>query len=169
MAKQLSTKQISRLLGKKLKRALPVERAGVEFDDETQTIKNISFSSDAPVEHYFGKLILNHAPAAIRLERLRTGGPFLCDHDRTKLAGVHERVETDGHKLRGDVRCSKNTDLGRETYADIRDGIRPNVSIGLIVYELHLVREDDDGPVYQSDDWEPVENSSVRGVRRRGL
>jgi HK97 family phage major capsid protein len=161
MAKKLTERQIQRLLGKKLKRAFTVERGELVFDDETQTIRNISFSSDAPIEHYFGRLILNHAPACIRLERLRAGGPFLCDHDRTKLAGVHERVETDGHRMRGDVRFSKNTVLGRETYADIRDGIRPNTSIGLIVHELHLVREDEDGPVYQSDDWEPLEDSSV--------
>lgn len=162
MAKQKLTKQqLQRLLGKPLRRAIVVERAELETDDETQTIKNISLSSDAPIEGWYGKLILNHAPACIRLERLRTGGQFLCDHDRTKLAGLIERVDTDGHKLRIDVRFSKNTTLGRETYGDVRDGIRPNTSVGALIHEIHLVREDDDGPVYQSDDWEPVEGSSV--------
>lgn len=161
MAKKLTTQQIQRLLGKPLRRAFAVERAELETDDEAQTIKNISLSSDAPIEGWYGKLILNHAPACIRLERLRAAGQFLCDHDRTKLAGRIERAETDGHKLRIDVRFSRNTALGRETYSDIRDDIRPNTSIGAQLYEIHLVREDDDGPVYQSDDWEPVEGSSV--------
>jgi HK97 family phage major capsid protein len=160
MAKQLTTRQIERLLGKKLKRALPVERDQIVYDDEAQTIE-MSFSSDAEIEHWFGRLRLNHDPKCIRMDRIRAGGPFLCDHDRTKLAGVHESFDTDGSRTHGTIRFSKNTTLGRETYADIRDGIRPNVSIGLRVYELHLLRDDDDGPVYESDDWEPTENSSV--------
>jgi HK97 family phage major capsid protein len=161
MAKLLTKRQIRRLLGKvELRREFAVVRDQIVSDDEKRTIE-MSFSSDAPVEHWFGRLILNHEPKCIRMERIRSGGPFLCDHDRTKLAGVHDSFDTDGHKTRGVIRFSQNTDLGKETYADIRDGIRPNVSIGLLVHELHLVREDDDGPVYQSDDWEPVEDSSV--------
>lgn len=161
MAKLLTKRQIKRLLGKvELRREFAVVRDQIVSDDEKRTIE-MSFSSDAPVEHWFGRLILNHDPKCIRMERIRSGGPFLCDHDRTKLAGVHDSFDTDGHKTRGVIRFSQNTDLGKETYADIRDGIRPNVSIGLLVYELHLVSEDDDGPVYQSDDWEPIEDSSV--------
>jgi HK97 family phage major capsid protein len=162
MRKKLTKRQIERLLGKvELRREFTVRRDQIVVDEEARTIE-MSFSSDAPVEHWFGRLILNHAPERIRMERIRSGGPFLCDHDRTKLAGVHESFDTDGHKTRGLIRFSQNTDLGKETYADIRDGIRPNVSIGLLVHELHFVsKSDDEIPVYQSDDWEPIEDSSV--------
>lgn len=147
------------LLGKKLKRALPLSRAEMKIDEEARTVE-MSFSSDEPIEHWFGRLILNHAPAAIRLGRLRDGGPLLLDHDATKQIGVHEEVTTDGHKMRGVVRFSKGK-LGEEIFQDVKDKIRRNASVGLIVHELHLVREDDDGPVYQTDDWEPLENSIV--------
>jgi HK97 family phage major capsid protein len=148
-----------KLIGKKLKRNFALQRADMKIDEKARTVE-MSFSSDEAIEHWFGKLILNHAPAAIRLQRLRDGGPLLLDHDRTKQIGVHERVETDGHKMRGLVRFSKGT-LGEEIFQDVVDQIRRNASCGFIVHELHLVREDDDGPVYQSDDWEPVEDSIV--------
>lgn len=160
MAKKLLQRNDKRVIGRVLRRAYPIERDQIKYDDEKRTIE-MSFSSDKPIEHWFGRLILNHSPKAIRLDRLRAGGPFLCDHDRTKLAGVHEEVDTDGHVMRGSVRFSRSA-LGTETYEDIRDGIRPNTSVGLILHEFHLVREDEDeGPLYQSDDWEPVEDSSV--------
>jgi HK97 family phage major capsid protein len=157
--KQLTRSEIDGLLGKKLKRALPLSRAEMKIDEEARTVE-MSFSSDEPIEHWFGRLILNHAPAAIRLGRLREGGPLLLDHDSTKQIGVHEEVHTDGHKLRGTVRFSRGP-LGEEIFQDVRDGIRRNASVGVLVYDLKLVREDDDGPVYQSDDWEPIENSIV--------
>jgi HK97 family phage major capsid protein len=160
MAKLLKEKQIKRLLGQKLKRAVAQERAALVVDEEARTIE-MSFSSDAAIEHWFGRLILNHDAKCVRLERLRNGGPFLLDHDRTKLVGVHEKVDTNGHKLSGTIRFSKS-DLGRTTFDDIRDGIRPNTSVGLILHEMHFLREtDEEGPVYQSDDWEPIEDSSV--------
>lgn len=157
--KQLSRSQIKKLLGRRLKDFIPVERAAPVIDMDKRTVE-MSFSSDAPIEHWFGRLILNHDPKCIRTARILAGGPFLVDHDRTQLAGVHESYASDGHKARGVIRFSKS-DLGESILNDINDGIRPNVSTGVRLYELHLVREDDDGPVYQSDDWEPVENSSV--------
>jgi HK97 family phage major capsid protein len=157
--KQLTRSEIDGLLGKKLRRALPLSRAEMKIDEEARTVE-MSFSSDEPIEHWFGRLILNHAPAAIRLGRLREGGPLLLDHDSTRQIGVHEEVHTDGHKLRGKVRFSRGP-LGEEIFQDVRDGIRRNASVGVLVYDLKLVREDEDGPVYQSDDWEPIENSIV--------
>jgi HK97 family phage major capsid protein len=160
--KQLQRAQLDQLLGKKLKRAMPLQRAEMTIDEEARTVE-MSFSSDVPVEHWFGKLILNHAPGCVRLDRINNGGAFLSEHDRTKQIGVHVdgTVKTDGHKTRGTVRFSRSP-LGIQEFQDVLDEIRRHTSVGAMLYELHFVREtEEEGPVYQSDDWEPIENSLV--------
>jgi hypothetical protein len=160
--KQLQRAQLDKLLGKKLKRAMPLQRAEMTIDEEARTVE-MSFSSDEPIEHWFGKLILNHAPGCVRLDRLNNGGAFLSEHDRTKQIGVHVdgSVKTDGHQMRGTIRFSRSP-LGAQEFQDVIDGIRRNTSVGAMLYELHFVREtEDEGAVYQSDDWEPIENSLV--------
>lgn len=159
MAKKLLQRNDARVLGKKLKRALVLSRENLNLDEEARTVE-IAFSSDTAVEHWFGRLILDHSPSSIRLDRLKQGGPFLTDHDRTKQIGVHESVKNDGHICRAMVRFSKRPSA-QEEFQDVIDGIRRGISCGFIVHELHLEREDDDGPVYRSTDWEPVENSLV--------
>jgi HK97 family phage major capsid protein len=160
--KQLNRAQINELLVKKLKRAMPLQRAEMTIDEEARTVE-MSFSSDEPIEHWFGRLILNHKPGCIRLDRLNNGGAFLSEHERNKQIGVHVdgTVKTDGHRLRGTVRFSRST-LGEQEFQDVRDGIRRNTSVGVMLHELHFVRDtEDEGTVYQSDDWEPIENSLV--------
>ena len=160
--KQLQRAQLDKLLGKKLKRAMPLQRAEMTIDEEARTVE-MSFSSDEPIEHWFGRLILNHKPDCIRLDRLNNGGAFLSEHDRTKQIGVHVdgTVKTDGHKMRGTVRFSRSP-LGDQEFQDVIDGIRRHTSVGAMLHELHFVREtDEEGPVYQSDDWEPIEDSLV--------
>lgn len=160
--KQLQRAQLEKLLGKKLKRAMPLHRAEMVIDEEARTVE-MSFSSDEPIEHWFGKLILNHAPGCVRLDRLNNGGAFLSEHQRDKQIGVHVdgTVKTDGHKTRGTIRFSRSQ-LGEQEFRDVIDGIRRHTSVGAMLYELHFVREtEEEGTVYQSDDWEPIENSLV--------
>jgi hypothetical protein len=47
---QLQRAQLDKLLGKKLKRAMPLQRAEMTIDEEARTVE-MSFSSDEPVEH----------------------------------------------------------------------------------------------------------------------
>ena len=49
-------------------------------DAETRTV-DLAFSSEEPVERWFGNEILDHNPNAIRLGRLNGGGAVLVDHD----------------------------------------------------------------------------------------
>ncbi|HEY0545313.1 MAG TPA: phage major capsid protein [Pyrinomonadaceae bacterium] len=160
MKKKLLQRNDKRVIGKKLKRAFALVRESLQIDEKARTVEPIAFSSDTPVEHWFGRLILDHSPSSVRLDRLRQNGPFLTDHDRTKQIGVHENVSNDGHICRAKIRFSKRSSA-EEEFQDVIDGIRTGISSGFIVHELHLEREDDDGPIYRSTDWEPVENSLV--------
>ena len=105
--------------------------------------------------------VLDHSPAAIRLDRLRSAAPLLKDHDRTAQIGVVDSVEIQDRRLVVAVRMG-TSELAESEARDIAAGIRRNVSIGYLVHKLELVEKRDSGPpVYRATDWEPVEVSTV--------
>jgi HK97 family phage major capsid protein len=159
MSERKKNTDIRSLIGKRLDRQITLTREELNVDDEARTVE-IAFASDQPIEHWFGKLILDHTPSAIVLDRLSQGGPLLLDHDRTKQIGVHESISNDGHITRAVVRFSRSA-LGEEIFQDVKDGIRRGVSVGFIVHEMELDEKSDDEYVYRATKWEPVENSIV--------
>lgn len=143
----------------KLFRTFNLDRAAV--DTENRTIP-LSFSSEAPVERWFGNEILDHSKKAVRLDRLKTGGPLLVDHNSEDQVGVIEQVSigTD-RKGQAVVRFGKSA-RAAEIYQDVLDGIRQNVSVGYRIHSMILEEEKKDGPsTYRANDWEPYEVSIV--------
>ena len=132
-----------------------------QFDEEKRTLE-LSFSSEAPVERYFGTEILDHTPGAMRMDRMKTGAPFLLDHDRTQQIGVVERAELGQDKKgRAIIRMSKSA-KAEEIFQDIKDGIRTLISVGYRIYEAVLEKSSkEDGDTYRITDWEPMEISLV--------
>ena len=61
-----------------LYREMKFDRASV--DTESRSV-DLAFSSETPVERWFGSEILDHSTASVRLGRLTDGGPLLMDHD----------------------------------------------------------------------------------------
>ncbi len=56
------------LAGKKETRAM--QGVNLRMLDEEQRTAELSFSSDAPVERFFGHEVLDHGPQSIRFNRL---------------------------------------------------------------------------------------------------
>jgi len=138
-------------------RALDVKRDAIDADARTV---ELAFSSEAPVERYFGTEILDHSPSSIRLGRLNQRGPVLVDHDPTDHVGVVESVSVDAdRKARAVVRFGKSA-RAQEIFNDVVDGIRGNVSVG---YRIHRMIEEGNGkqPTMRVMDWEPLEISIV--------
>ena len=131
-----------------------------QADQEARTIP-LSFSSENPVPRWYGKEVLDHSPTAVRLDRLRSGGPFLLDHDRRKQIGVIEEVTIGAdRKGRAVVRFGKSTQAD-EVFQDVLDGIRTNISVGYLTHKAILESRDGDIETYRAVDWEPMEISSV--------
>ena len=86
------TKQIK---GAQFARVATFERASV--DEDARTV-GLAFSSEEPVERWFGNEILDHSPTSVRLGRLQNGGPVLVDHDHRDHVGVVESVSVDGDR-----------------------------------------------------------------------
>lgn len=130
--------------------------------DSTARTVALSFSSETPVERWFGSEILDHAPGSVRLGRLNNGGALLLNHDTDDQIGVVESATIDPKTKKGRaiVRFSKSED-GEEIFQDVMDGIRRLVSVG---YRIHkTVTETKSGGVetVRVMDWEPFEISIV--------
>jgi HK97 family phage major capsid protein len=137
-----------------------VERAAIDAD--ARTIE-VVFSSEYPVERYFGKEILDHRKGAVRMEWLSSGrAPFLVQHMQRDRVGVLDSARIDSKEKvgRAVVRFSKSA-RAEEVFNDYLDHVRSSISVGYVLHEAKLESEGDDGDVYRVTDWEPVEVSDV--------
>ena len=144
--------------GTKLERAFGVERAKV--DEAARTVE-LSFASETPYERWWGIEILDCTPTAMRMGRLTSGGPLLCDHDTRDQIGVIESVQLGADRVaRAVVRFGKSA-RAEEVFRDVVDGIRRNVSVGYQIHAAQLVETNEDEDTYRVTDWEPYEVSLV--------
>lgn len=121
-----------------------------------------SFSSEAPVERWFGMEVLGHDKGEIDLSFAASGNaPLLLDHDRSKQIGVIEKAWVDGGRAKASIRFGKSS-LAREIKDDVDDGIRRNISVGYSIQAMRLEQEEKDAPdVYRVTGWRPFEVSIV--------
>ena len=62
-----------------LNRHYNFERKNVDEDARTITL---SFSSEAPVERWFGTEVLSHSPESVDLTRLKSKAALLANHEK---------------------------------------------------------------------------------------
>jgi len=130
------------------------------IDEESRTI-SLAFSSESPVERWFGNEILDHGTKSVRLGRLTDSGPLLVDHDSRDHVGVVEQISIDKDRVgRAGVRFGKS-DRANEIWQDVVDGIRTSVSVGYRIHKMHMESEEDGHETYRATDWEPYEISMV--------
>ena len=134
---------------------------GLKIEESTDETLTFSFSSEAPVERWFGREILLHEPGAMDLSRMNDGAPWLWNHDRNTVLGVVEKAWLgDDRRLYSTVRWSPNTtERGTEEFKrrqDIEAEITRNVSFA---YEIKEVDERADG--FYVTSWPVLEVSSV--------
>lgn len=133
-----------------------------EANDEERTIP-LSFSSEAPVERWFGIEILGHGPGEVDLDWLRGGtAPVLSDHNtRSQIGVVVDASIGSDRKGRAVVRFGRSARADEE-WRDVLDGIRTNVSVGYEIVDLVLTETGKDKPdTYRATRWRPLEISLV--------
>ena len=132
------------------------------IDDENRKIE-FSFSSETPVERFFGFEILDHKPASVRLGRLNDGGPLLLDHNARDSShiGIVESATIADSRGKAVARFASTPEADR-VFDMVKDGIKRNVSVGYRVHRVVLEESTDSGPdTYRVIDWEPIELSLV--------
>jgi len=136
-----------------LNRHFSFERANVDEDSRTLTL---SFSSEAPVERWFGTEVLSHSPGSVDLTRLNSKAGLLANHDLNDQIGVVESATIENGRGIATVRFSKS-ERGEEFYQDVLDGIRSGVSVGYVIDEM----EEKSERVFEATRWSPHEISLV--------
>ena len=129
--------------------------------DEDKRMVRVGVSSEEPVERSFGMEVLGHSEGDINMEFIASGrAPLLLDHDMTKQIGVIEEFKLDetAKRTTAVVRFGKS-ELAREVYEDVKDGIRMNISVGYRIDKLERIQRD--GEDYYKANWTPMEVSSV--------
>jgi len=129
------------------------------IDEEKRTVR-IALTSETPVARSFGNEILSHDADDINMEFMGSGrAPLLLDHNPERQIGVIESYSLDRKTRRtlAQVRFGKS-DLAKEIFADIQDGIRQNVSVG---YQVNKMRKDDKNKDTYRVSWIPMEASIV--------
>ncbi len=142
---------------KKLYRSFTLDKRNI--DKESRTVE-ISFSSEATIERFFGFEILDHDKGSVRLDRINDGAPLLKNHRSDQQVGIVESAKVGADKMgRATIRFSKGQS-GEEEFQDVIDGIRTKVSVGYRIHEA-LEEKKDGISTYRIIDWEPLEISMV--------
>ena len=140
-----------------LTRAIPTD--GMTVDAEMRTIE-FPFSSELPVERWFGDEILSHKKGAADLTRLNDGAPLLFNHNMDEIIGVLEKAWfADDKRGYARVRFAK-TARADEVLSMVNDGIMRNVSFGYRINEMAESVKDGKS-TYTATRWEPYEISLV--------
>ncbi|OIR10981.1 phage capsid family protein [mine drainage metagenome] len=139
-------------------RALNLRADGAgEVDAEARTLR-FPFSSEEPVDMWYGTEVLSHAAGAMRSGQRQQSMPLLFNHDRDDLLGVVENIEI-GPDARGyaTVRFGRD-DRGDWAMQQAVDGVLVNASF---MYRVFKFEEDVEEETYTATDWEPYEISLV--------
>ncbi len=130
-----------------------------DVNEESRTI-DLSFSSESPVERWFGNEVLDHKRNSVDLSRLNDGAPLLYNHNSNQYIGVVERAKLSEKRGLATVRFSKS-ELGEKILQDVRDGILKNISFGYRINKMVMESESEEGATYRATDWMPFEISVV--------
>lgn len=119
------------------------------LDLEARTLE-LSFSSEAPVERWFGSEVLSHDAASANFSRLNDAAPMLFNHNMDDVIGVVQRAWV-GPDRRGhaQLRFAK-TARGDEVMGMVADGVLRNVSFMYCVDQYRIDSEEED-PYYDPD------------------
>ncbi|RYH04609.1 phage major capsid protein [Salipiger sp. IMCC34102] len=129
-------------------------------DEEARTVE-VAFSSEEPVERWFGFEVLDHSAQAVDLGRLRDGAAVLWNHNHDVQIGVVLSAT-----IGGDRRGRATLKFGRsgraaEIFQDILDEVIRHVSVGYRIKAIRTEEKDGEPDQVTVTEWEPFEISMV--------
>lgn len=130
------------------------------IDEEARTVE-LAFSSEIEVERWFGIEVLDHDPAAVRMDRMLNGAALLVNHDWDDQVGVVTEARIDADRRgRAVVKFGRGA-RADEIWQDVVDGIRRHVSVGYLVHKIEVEERAGQADMVRVLDWEPYEVSIV--------
>lgn len=141
---------------KGLNRSFKIDRS--KIDAEKRTVE-MAFSSEEPVERWGENEVLGHGPGEYDFSRLNSDHPLLLGHrenDPLSQIGVIESARVDGDKVGRAVVRFSSSDLGKQIFQDVQDGIRKLVSVGYDRTGIIKSEKAKDGMVTTRYRWQPA-------------
>ena len=124
-------------------------------ESDSRTL-SFSFSSELPVERWWGAEVLSHEPESADLSRLNNGAAFLWNHDRDRVLGVLKSAWIEDDR-RGYCTIRWSAEEEAQRYKrQVDDGILSCVSFA---YSIQDLREVSDKFIITR--WTPLEVSLV--------
>jgi len=109
----------------------PLHRAAsvASFDVDARTVE-VAFSSETPVDRWFGTEILDHSPGAMNESRLSDGAAVLWNHNTDVQIGVVESASIDGDRVGRAVLRFGTSVRAEEIWQDVQSGVIRHISVG---------------------------------------
>lgn len=114
------------------------ERAKGAKAGEGDLVVSMAFASNEPYERWWGVEILECEPENVRLERLNDGAPLLFNHNRDDQRGTHvpKTAQAGGGRVRGKVRITSVTQVGRDTIGLVETDVLSKASVGYTIHKI---------------------------------
>ena len=144
-------------------RTFPLEVRSI-LDDENRIVE-VSFSSEAAVEKWFGREILLHNKESANFSPLAQVGSILINHDPNQRVAKPIKVWLDEESKKGRAIIQfGSTSRALEAYQEVKEGLLRGVSVGYQVEEWMRLRENEkwngfEGPAWIATRWSAFEIS----------
>lgn len=120
--------------------------------DEGNSLR-FPITSEEEVKRWEWREVLSHDPAHIRLDRLRSVGAVLINHDPDKRVGAVAGADIQNKRLYADINFLTNA-AGQDAKLEVKEGSLRGVSCWYIVHKWEL---DEENMIARAVDWEPLE------------
>ncbi len=157
----------------KLREALTSEVQHRTFSVETRAVNEekrtveLSFSSEYPVERWYGREYLSHDEDAVDVSPLVDAGSVLRNHDPDQIVAKPVKVWIDTKARKGKAVIQfGTTELAEKTFQEVKEGLLRGVSVGYRVREYRWLDENEvwerfEGPGIVATKWDVLEISLV--------
>ena len=144
-------------------RTFEIAKRGI-IDDENKIVE-VSFSSEKPVDRWFGREILLHNRNSVDLSPIKEVGTVLINHDPNQRVAKPIKIWIDTVEKKGKALIQfGNTDIAQRAYQEVKEGLLRGVSVGYQVTEWMRLRENEKwneftGPAWIATKWQVYEFS----------
>ena len=136
-------------------------------EEETGRRRTLSFSSEEPVNRFFGREILDHGEGAVDLRRLSEIGVLLFNHDMDKVVGRILKAWVENGRGMAEVEFDTDADA-EKVFGKVQSGTLKTTSVRYSVDSWEEVRPGAtsadgrfQGPCQIARRWTPLEVSIV--------
>jgi lambda family phage portal protein/HK97 family phage prohead protease len=149
--------------GQRMTRQAQITASGsLTRDGAEQRTFELAFSSEEPVDRWFGVEVLDHDPSSVDLSFAGSQrAPLLFNHDPDRIIGRVVSARVQARRGRATVELPAGDPEAEWAWAKVRAGTLTNVSVGYIIEQTREATDTTGRPVVRVTRWKPIEISLV--------